>query len=111
MKSIAVLLALLSVFLVIEAARDQISGRAIIFSPTRSFQRFVAERSSEPEQYQNMMTYQWFCASLPGFAALFLILKIRKQDKLDPFSKNFQGATAIDELSEYLDAEKRNKKG
>jgi len=111
MKSIAIVLVLLSVFLVIEAARDQISGRAVIYSPTRSFQRFVAERTSAPEQYRNMMTYQWFCAPLPALAGLFLLFVIRKQDRLDPLSKDFQGAAAIDELSEYLDSEKRNKNG
>jgi len=110
MKPIAFLLVLLSAFLVIEATRDQISGRAVIFSPTRSFQRYVAERSSEPEQYKNMMSYQWLCASLPAFAALFLLFMIRKQEKLDPLSKTFQGSAAVDELSEYLDAEKRNRK-
>jgi len=111
MKLFAYVLLAFTVLLIIEATRQQISGHADVMSPGRSFQRNIAERDSQPEQYRNLMTYQWIRAVLPGCAALFLIHLIRRQDRLDPLSDSFQGTAAIDELGKYLDDKKRNKNG
>jgi len=111
MKLLAYVLIAFTVLLIIEATRQQISGRADVLAPGRSIQRFTAERDSQPEQYKNLMTYQWIRAVLPGCAALFLLHLIRRQDQLDPLSDSFQGSAAVDELGKYLDDQKKNKNG
>ncbi len=102
MKPFAYGLIIWTLFLTVQAVDQQISGRADVQSPG-SFQRNIAERGTKPEEYKNLMLYQWIRAVLPGSAGVFLLYLIRRSDQLDPFSPHFQGKAAIDDLAKHLD--------
>jgi len=110
MKFLAWGLIVLTVLFTIQAMGQQISGRADV-SAGRSFQRHEADRDREPEEFQNLMSYQWIRAFLPGTAGIFLLYMIRRGDRLDPFSPHFQGGAEIDRLSDYLDEEEHKRQG
>jgi len=103
MKYLAYGLIILTLLLAAQAVEQQITGRAEVSSPGRSFRINVADRDSKPEEYTNLMTYQWIRAILPACAGLFLLYLIRRSDRLDPFSPHFQGNAAIDDLSKHLE--------
>ena len=107
MKYLAYGLIILTLVLAVQAVEQQITGRAEVSSPGRRFRINVADRDTKPEEYKNLMIYQWIRAALPGCAGFFLLYLIRRSDRLDPFSPHFQGSKAIDDLSDYLDNQNR----
>ncbi len=43
-----------------------------------------------PEQFRNAMTVQWLSASMFIFMGVTLLLLVRRQERLDPLSPEFQ---------------------
>lgn len=110
MKLLAYGLILMTLLFSIQAMEQQISGRADVLTPGRSYSRNTADKETKPEEYRILMTYQWIRAVLPGAAGLFLLHLIRRGERLDPFSPHFQGSAEIDKLSDYLDETKKRER-
>lgn len=76
----------LALGLLADACVEQASGQAKALSPGRQVRVVEATRSENPEEYKGIMSYQW----IRGFALLgcgyFLLSRIRRADRLDPFS-------------------------
>jgi len=109
MKALAYTLIAVSLFMLWSAASQEFSGQAVAQSPDNSFVEHRENRDTNPQSFRNLMTYQWLAASLTGLAGLFLLSLIRSQNRVDPFSPEFQGADAVDELSVTLDQLKKRK--
>ncbi len=109
MKIFSYGLLLLSVCLVIDAVHDEVTGEAVASSPGRGGAIHRIDRGADPEQFRNLMNYQWVRASLPALAGLFFLKMIRRGEQLDPLSPDFQGQDSLDELSDYLDSQRKGK--
>lgn len=103
MKFFAYGLIVLTLVLTIQAVDQQISGRARLALFQESPHQMRADRATHPEEFKNLMIYQWIRAVMPGSAGFFLLYLIRRNDRLDPLSPRFQGEKAIDDLSVELD--------
>lgn len=103
MKIVAYIVLLIGVVALVDAGMEQMSGHAKAMSPGRSFHINEANREEHPEEYRNLMSYQWIRAATIMGAGVCLISLIRKADRLDPFSPSFQGGKEIDKLAEHLD--------
>lgn len=108
MKALAYTLLVVSLFMLWTAASQEFSGQAVEQSPGESVVEHRENRDANPQSFRNLMTYKWLAASLTGLAGLFLLSLIRNQNRVDPFSPEFQGADAVDELSALDQLEKRN---
>src|SRR5579859_746901 len=47
-------------------------------------------RQKDPEDFRVAMTFHWFFGVVSAFAGIGLYLNIRKQERLDPFSPDFE---------------------
>jgi len=110
MKILAYTLIVVSLFMLWAAASQESSGHAEAQSPGPSFVEHRENRDANPQSFRNLMTYQWLAASLAGLAGLFLLSLIRSQNQVDPFSPDFQGSDAVDELSATLDEQLKKRK-
>jgi len=103
MKFFAYGLIALTLVLIKQAVEQQISGHARLALFKQSPRQMTADRATDPEEFKNLMTYQWIRAVMPGSAGFFLLYLIRRNDRLNPLSPRFQGEKAIDDLSVELD--------
>ena len=104
-------LIMLSVFLFGDAAYDEHRGIADAASPDGLLSGFsshlpnVVNRSEDPKGFRNLMLYQWVRAPLALCAGLFILGLCNRADRTDPFSPDFAGNQALDELNRTLTEE------
>ncbi len=109
MRVIAYILILLGLILIGDAAYDEHRGIASATSPTRSAQYNIVARSKDPEQFRNLMTYQWVRGALLLLGGLIVIGICQRADRIDPFSPHFAGSDALDDLNRTLTEEERKR--
>lgn len=88
-----------------DAAYDENRGVADVVSPTGYGHRFAVKRAEDPEQFRNLMAYQGVRGTLflmGGFISLGIC---RRADRCDPFSPDFAGKPALDDLNRSLTEE------
>ncbi len=108
-RSLSYLLIVLGFILVGTSAYDEHRGIASVMPPGRYARRITVKRSEHPDDFHNIMIYQWSRA-LVALCGGFIILGIcRRADRRDPFSPDFSGASALDECEHTLDAELEKK--
>ncbi len=77
------------------------TGKAVVRAHSRSGQE--ADRDTHPKEFDALMKFQWLRVGGLFLVGIITLSIVRRQDRLDPFSENFAGSDAIDELEEYLD--------
>jgi hypothetical protein len=107
MKWLAYGLLLLSVIFLADGIQETITGQVEAHAPRGGVRR--ADRATQPEEFRNLMNYQWARGGLTAAVGLICLGLKRRNDLLNPFSPNFKGNTALDELGEILD-EKNSRK-
>lgn len=98
-------------WLVMDAVHSQQSGVARTLVPGSRYGTMeTAKRANDPKAFQNLMRYQWFEAGGILFMGFVVLMKVRREESLDPFSESFAGAAQIDELERTINekAEERN---
>lgn len=112
MRSVAYLLVCLGVLLLITAAYSEHSGIAMAMAPTElSTIVSVAKQTENPEEFRNLMTYEWLESGLTVLAGVVILAFVRRADTLDPLSDRFSGSDAIDELERTLKQEEERRRG
>ena len=111
MKAFAYACMVCSLLLLASAARQQITGHARVIAPTRYGWTHPTrvDRATDPQGFHDAMAYWWIVSALPGCLGIVGLRMIRRFDRLDPFSPDFQGSQALDELSDELDREQEKK--
>lgn len=99
---------LLGAWLLIDAVQSQRSGVARAVVPGSRYNIVeTAKRAEDPKAFENLMRYQWSEASIILFVGIVVLMKVRREDSLDPFSENFAGSAAIDELERTLNEKEK----
>jgi hypothetical protein len=109
MKTLGILLFCLAALGLVDAIREEISGTVRILAPGRYTRVREVKKVENPRDYRNLMTYQWVRFGTFVGAGLFCFHIIKRSEETDPFSPNFKGKEALDDLSTYLDQEKEKR--
>jgi hypothetical protein len=97
----------LGAWLLIDAVQCQRSGVARAVVPgSRVGSVVTAKRDEDPKGFENLMRYQWSEGALIFGVGIIVLLKVRREDSLDPFSVSFAGSAEIDELERCLGQKK-----
>ena len=102
MRSVAYIMIALGIYLLGDAAYDERRGIAEARSPSRNSRPNVVKRAEDPEEFRNLMQYQWLRAPLILCAGFIILGICRRADRLDPFAPDFAGNSALDELDQTL---------
>jgi hypothetical protein len=92
MRFVAYILILVGVIYLADAAYDQYRGIASVSS--RGLH--VASRAEKPEEFRNLMAYQWTRGSLALLAGIIIFEIGRHADRHDPLSPDFARSDSID---------------
>lgn len=106
-KIFGYLLILIGLFCLVDAAYDQYRG--VASTSTRSSQ-YIEKKADKNSLFQNLMIYQWGRGFLFFSGGLIILGICRRSDCQDPFSPNFSGSPAIDELNRSLTEEEEKRK-
>jgi hypothetical protein len=68
-----------------------------------------ARRIDDPKAFEGLMFYQWARAGLTVLAGMTILGMCRRADLHDPFSEQYHGSAALDELGKTLDEEKEQR--
>ena len=96
MRLLSYILVILGVWLLTKAAYQQYRG--ITTAPAMLAREQLAGivktgeimRRTEPDDFRVAMTLHWLFAIVSAFAGIGLYLNIRRQERLDPFSPDFE---------------------
>jgi len=105
----AYLLILVGFVFLADAAYDEHGGVADVLSPGRGSQHHVIARADDPDQFRNLMAYQWLHGPLFLFAGFIILGFCRRANRLDPFSPDFAGSDALDDLNHTLTEEEKQR--
>lgn len=108
MKILAFGLIFISALLLFFAAIAERDGKVTVRTSFRSLPKSY-DRDRDPEEFRRVMMYVWLRAATPGIVGIFLLGMRRRQDRLDPFSRHFQGRESLDELADHLDREEKSR--
>ena len=113
MRSFAYLLIASGFILLLFAAYDEYREVASVMPPSRSGIRLIVKKADNPQEFRNLMTYQWLRDLLLLGTGIIVLGICRRADRLDPLSSTFAGKTEVDELGQILDREedKRHRPG
>jgi hypothetical protein len=93
----------LGTWLLVDAVESQRSGVARAVVPGSRYGGVVtAKRAEDPKGFENLMRYEWSEAFLIFGVGIIVLLKVRREDSLDPFSDSFAGSAEVDELERSL---------
>ena len=107
MRALSYLLILFGLLSLFDAAYDEYRGVADALPPGRSITRYVIARAEDPKQFRNLMAYQWLRGPILLLGGIFILNICRRADRLDPFSPNFAGSDALDDLNRTLTEEEK----
>jgi hypothetical protein len=107
MRSLAYLLIALGSILLLLAAYDEHREIASVMAPSRSMILIIVKKSDNPQEFRNLMTYQWLRGFFLLGAGVIILGIVRRADRLDPFSPDFVGKTEVDKLGQMLDEKKK----
>jgi hypothetical protein len=112
MRPLAYGLILFGLVLLCAAARDEHRGVAEAGSPSRygAVHMNIISKRIDPKNFRNLMEYEWGRGAVFLCGGLILLNFIRRMDRLDPFSPNFEGNSALDELNRTLTEEEERRK-
>ncbi len=96
MRLLSYILVILGICLLSKAAYDQYRG--ITTAPAVLAREQVAgivktgeiTRQTDPDDFRVAMACRWFLGLVSAFAGISLYLSVRRQDRLDPFSPDFE---------------------
>ena len=109
MRPLGYLIILIGCVLLLLAARDQRHGSTSVIAPGRSVLTVSASRSENPQEFHNLMTYQWIRGLLLLGLGAVIINICRSADRTDPFSPRFAGKDEVKALRRILDEEEVSK--
>ena len=93
------------------AVEYEYSGVAVVYSSQRGAPiPTVIRRADDPKRFRSAMTYVWYLAGGTILPGVLILAWLRRQESLDPFSENFGGKSAIDDLGRALDKEEESRK-
>jgi hypothetical protein len=78
-------------------------GRSATIYPERRL-----KKAEDPGQFRNLITYKWIRALACVGGGLVLLAIARRADRLDPFSPDFSGNTALEEWGDSLRKKEAN---
>lgn len=99
------------IFFLAIAARDEHRGVTSARPPYGSGGLPIAGRpiiiakQDDPKQFRNLMFYEWLRGPVFIGGALIILGICRRADRVDPFSADFAGNAALDDLQRELTAE------
>lgn len=106
MKIFGIIILIFSGLLFLDALQEQISGEASAIGPTRTGKIYEANRTDDPENFKNLMTYQWVRAMLVLGLGYIFVATARQMDRSDIFSADYDHGRGMDELDAFLDSNK-----
>jgi len=109
MRPLAHFLIIWGVILLLFAAYDEHREIASVIPPGRYGRRQIIKKADKPEEFRNLMIYQWLRDSLVVSAGFIILGMCRRADSLDPFSPDFAGKSEIDDLERTLDEEEQKR--
>jgi len=90
MKIAAFALWIFSGVLLTDTLLEARSGHVEVSAISRSGKVYTADRDMKPEEFQQLMNFQWVRAMLPAALGWILFSLQRRWDTLDPLSSNSQ---------------------
>ncbi len=105
LRHVASILVVIGLLLLALAARDEHREMASMVTRAEYGNRFVVRKADNPQQFRNLMSYQWLRGALVMGAGMVLLRLCRGADRLDPYSPDFAGMKEVDELGRTLDEE------
>jgi hypothetical protein len=102
MRILAYFFILLGLVLLIRAARSENSGVSRAIGPGAGITYLVERREIDPKAFRALMNYQWIESTMPVLIGIVILGLLRRQEKLEPFSVDFAGTSAIDDLEKTL---------
>ncbi len=109
MRSTAWVFLVLGLCFLVDAIQEEHKGVAVVYSPGRSARKYMAARAEDPVYFRQLMVYEWVKAGMALGFSLFPFRLDRRLDRTDPFSKNFAGKDALDDLDRVLADEERRR--
>jgi len=109
MRALAYILILIGLIYVADAAYDENRGIAEAVTPGRGSHREFVARDENPEKFRNLMTFQWYRGPIFAFGGFIILGICRRADRHDPFSPDFAGSKALDDLNSALDEEEKRR--
>ena len=67
----------------------------------------LVERTQDPKRFRNIMASEWILASIVVCIGFIFLGIDKKADRIDPFSTDFDGNDALDELDQKLTDEQK----
>ena len=107
MSKVAYLLIAFGILLLVLGVRDEQRGIASVMPPDRNAQRITVTRTGKPEEFHNLMSYQWIRGFVVVAAGMGLLAVCRRIERADTFSPDFAGNAELDEWSRGLDEMER----
>ena len=109
MRVVAYILIVIGLIFLVDAAYDEYRGVAAAHSPGRGGRLYVINRADDPNQFRNLMAYQWLRGPLALFGGFIILGFCRRADRLDPFSPDFVGSASLDDLNRTLTNEEQRR--
>jgi hypothetical protein len=90
-----------------DAAYDEQRGVAAAVSPggVSAPLLYVIKRADDPEGFRSLMFYQWSQGPAVLLAGFWILGLSRRANRVDPFSPDFAGNQALDDLNRTLTEE------
>ena len=92
MRVFAYVLIFIGCLFLADAAFDEYRGVAAALSPGRGSQSHIINRADDPDQFRNLMAYQWLRGPLVFFGGFIILGFCRRASRIDPFSPDATGS-------------------
>lgn len=104
-RVVGIILVVIAIVSLLDAARDELRGVADAKPPTRSARRYVVRADENPDGFRHLMIYQWGAGLFYLAGGCFLLGIVRRAQQQLPFSTSFGNEKSLDELHDYLTRE------
>lgn len=92
LKAICTVFSLVAIGLLLNAGYEEWTGEAVASSGRGIVEK--ADKTTQPVEFRNLMTYQWIMSGIWAAVATFLWQIVRKHDSLDVFAPDRPGASS-----------------
>ncbi len=107
MRPVAFAIMIFGICLLALALLDEHRGETVM---RRRYTSYTIKRGENPERFRDAMHYKWGRGAVWVCCGWIILGICRRADRSDPFSPDFAGNDALDELHKSLDREEERRK-